>query len=502
MISAQKRKAIYTLHLEGMGVRKISRNLNVSVNSVRKIISEQGELPDKTRKDKIEPGHELVEALYKKCDGYVQRVHELLEEQNISIGYSTLTRLIRDMGIGRSVSERCERRPDKPGAEMQHDTSEYYVRFGEKPYKTKVIASLIYMRYSKVRYIKFYRTFNRFTMKCFFHESLTYWDYCAPVCIIDNTNLARHYGSGKNAVIASEMISFSKEYGFKFECHQIDHPNRKAGNERGFYTTETNFFPGRTFESLEDMNSQAFEWATEILYNRPLTKSRIIPSVAFDFEKSFLSKLPAYVKAPYLVLERQTDQYGYVSFDGNFYWVPGVSRNKLTVLQCCNHIVIYHMKKKLAEYRLPPFGVKNEKFSPPGEPKPKYQPHSRKKATNSEEKTLRGLSGSVSEYLDYALPVKGKGKTRHTFIRKLYTLHIRVSTSLFEKALIRAMTYRITSIDTIENILTLLMRESDYENLPVRIDWEFKNRPAFTEGRYTGDTDLTRYNKYMEESDE
>ena len=131
--------------------------------------------------------YELVEALYKKCDGYVQRVHELLEEQNITIGYSTLTRFIRDMGIGRPVSERCDKRPDTPGKEMQHDTSVHYVRFGEDRKKTKVISSLLYLRYSKVRYIKFYRTFNRFAMKCFFHEALTYWGYCAPLCIIDNT---------------------------------------------------------------------------------------------------------------------------------------------------------------------------------------------------------------------------------------------------------------------------------------------------------------------------
>ena len=32
------------------------------------------------------------------------------------------------------------------------------------------------------------------------------------------------------------MINFGKQYGFEFVCHEINHCNRKAGNERSFYT--------------------------------------------------------------------------------------------------------------------------------------------------------------------------------------------------------------------------------------------------------------------------
>lgn len=79
-------------------------------------------------------------------------------------------------------------------------------------------------------------------MKCFLHEALVYWGYAAGTCIIDNTNLARLRGTGKNAVIVPEMERFARQYRFKFVCHEKGHANRKAGNERGFYTVETNFF--------------------------------------------------------------------------------------------------------------------------------------------------------------------------------------------------------------------------------------------------------------------
>jgi hypothetical protein len=93
--------------------------------------------------------------------------------------------------------------------------------------RTRLIASLIYLRYSKRRYLKFYRVFNRFVMKCFLHEALMFWEHAAAQCIIDNTNLARLRGVGKHAVIVPEMREFAKRYGFQFVCHELDHPNRK-----------------------------------------------------------------------------------------------------------------------------------------------------------------------------------------------------------------------------------------------------------------------------------
>jgi len=119
MIGPDKRKAIYLLHEEGMGIRKIARQLNVSKNSVRTIIGQKGEILNSTRKDKIDIDPQLLRRLYLECDGWVQRVHEkLTEEHDIQVGYSTLTRQIRSLDLGEKNS-RCEQVPDQPGAEMR-----------------------------------------------------------------------------------------------------------------------------------------------------------------------------------------------------------------------------------------------------------------------------------------------------------------------------------------------------------------------------------------------
>jgi hypothetical protein len=162
--------------------------MNISTTTVMSIIDQGGEMPQTIRKDKIDIDAELVRRLYKQCDGRVQRIHEkLTEEVGINIGYSTLSKMIRELGFGKSGNQRCHRVADEPGAEMQHDTSPYRIKFKDK--QVLVQGSLLYFRYCKIRYLKFYRSFDRFKMKCFFHQALTFWGYAAQICIIDNTNL-------------------------------------------------------------------------------------------------------------------------------------------------------------------------------------------------------------------------------------------------------------------------------------------------------------------------
>lgn len=489
MIDPEKRKTIFSLHKEGMKIREISLHLKVSRNTVRAVIKQEGKIPNLPRKDKIEIDPDLLRELYLKCNGWVERIYEkLAEEEKIQIGYSTLTRIIRELGLGQPVQQRCDRVPDEPGAEMQHDTSTYTLKIGDK--QVRVEGSLIYLRYSKKRYLKFYRGFNRFKMKCFFHEALTHFGYTALVCIIDNTNLARLRGTGKNAVINPEMEQFAKQFGFRFICHEVDHANRKAGNERSFWTVETNFFPGRNFESLENLNHQAFDWATIRMVNRPVSKTGLIPAKAFEYEQSYLIKLP-YVSPPYLLHKRGTDQYGYASFDGNYYWVPGTKRDDVTILQYSNSLKIYRQRELLTEYQLPPDGVKNQLIRPEGMPRSKYQPSNRRKPTMEEEQRLRKTAAEVDAYLNFAL--KPKGAKKHQFIRELFALYQKLALPLFIATIQRALKYRITEMETIERMAILQMTSCDYEIPCVDIDNQFKDRESYQEGRLSGEVDLSIY---------
>ncbi len=116
MIGPDVRNAIYQLHQAGMSLREISRRLHVSRNAVQKIVKQQGKFARPERSDKKQIDAELLERLYRECDGWMQRIHEkLVEEEGIQIGYSTLTRMLRELGLSRNQPTRCDRVPDHRG---------------------------------------------------------------------------------------------------------------------------------------------------------------------------------------------------------------------------------------------------------------------------------------------------------------------------------------------------------------------------------------------------
>jgi len=138
MLPQDTRTAINSLHKEGMSIREISRCLKVNRKTVKNIIAQDGIIPILTRTDKIVINEELLRSLHQKCNGYIQRVHEILtEEHKIEIAYSTLCAKIAELGLSKPQKQRCDRVGDEPGSELQHDTSEYTIEIGGK--KTKVI---------------------------------------------------------------------------------------------------------------------------------------------------------------------------------------------------------------------------------------------------------------------------------------------------------------------------------------------------------------------------
>jgi transposase len=489
MINVDKRKAVFLLHQEGVPIRQISRQLRLSRQAVRRIIAQSGQMPASNRRPSLILDPELLRQLYQECNGYAQRMMEKLrEEHGMAVKYSTLTRHLRDLGIGAPMSQRCERVPDEPGAEMQHDTSPFTLRVGSE--RLRLQASLLYLRYSKRRYLQFYPVFDRFHLKCFLHLALLHWGYAPRICVIDNTNLARWRGLGANAVIVPEMAAFTKTYGFRFLCHAPGHPDRKAGEERSFLTVETNFIPGRTFQSLEDLNRQALEWYTVRMEQRPQGKAGLIPAQAFEHERSFLTQLPRHLPAPYLLLDRTVDEYGYVAVEGNYYEVPGCGRGKIQVRRYLHHLVLCQDRRTLIEYALPAWGRKNQPFHAPGQP-PRYLPRNRKLSSQEEEKRLRALDPVIGAYVDFILGTPGL--LRHQFLRRLWAFHQRWSTTLFLRTIERAHRYHITSLETLERIALLQLDETALPE-PV-VDPDLEKRPAYQEGSLTETPDLSRYDE-------
>ena len=504
MIEPQKRQAIIALNKAGRRDSEIANILGVDVKTVKRIIKE-GAAPQKNfRSDKIIIDEMLLKTLYKNTSGYTTRIHEVLtEEHNITVSYPTLVKRIKELGLGKKSSRRSYQEPDTPGSEMQHDTSPYKIVIGGK--KTDVVCSSIYMRYSKIVYIKFYRSFDRFAMKCFFDEALRFWGYCAQKVIIDNTHLAIWYGTGPRAVFTVEMVNFAKHYGFRWVAHEIKHSNRKAGVESFFWHIETNFFPGRNFSSMEDLNRKAFGWATEKIAQKPKSKTHLIPIETFEYEKPYLLKLPAYIPEPYRQHVRVVDQYGYAALRTNYYWVPEYSPDtkekikQVKIIEYASRIIIYRFPRllELVRYELPADGVRNERFAPRGVSL-RYKPNNRKRDSQNEEKVLRGMGPQAHNYLDFIISKQCKLAQKHYFIRRLYGLSRKMAPELFLKAMARALEHHVYNIESIAKIATKLMfSDGNTQHMGnIRFDDNYKNRDAYLKGRFCDEHTLDNLNLF------
>jgi hypothetical protein len=247
------------------------------------------------------------------------------------------------------------------------------------------------------------------------------------------------------------------------------------------------------------MNEQAFSWATERYTHRPQSKTRLIPIELFEKEKPFLAKMPSYVHPPYLYHKRDIDQYGYIAFNGNFYWVPGKLRGKADIVEYASHIEIYQKKERLKKYDLPDWAVKNKKIIPEGINTNPYEPNNLKKGCIEEEKFLCSINHTCCDYLDFVKSNQSDIKLRPKFIRDLYNLSKKMTRALFLECIERALKYQITKIAAIENIAGQLVKNDLYELPEPSINNDYENREEFQKGRFSTEADPETYKKLMDE---
>jgi len=337
-------------------------------------------------------------------------------------------------------------------------------------------------------------------MKCFLHEALTYFGGCAQVCIIDNTNLTRLIGSGYNAIIHHEMESFSRRYGFEFQCHEIKHSDRKAGNERCFWTVETNFLPGRTFRNLDDLNAQALQWATVRMPTRPNHKTRLIPAETFEFERGQLVSFAPDLPEPTQSYNRVIDPYGFVHVDANEYWVPGKDRGTVNIIEHPSRIEIFRERELLIQYPKAPADVKYKKYTPEGvDLKPTRIQRQHPAAIDEAE--LRKIGASVGVYLDFILK-DARGIRAHNLIRLIHGLSRRISASLFIQTMERSHRYSITDFSVIENIASMLLAESGLTLPRQEVDPDLQKRPAFMAGEVSPAPNLDAYDWALKDEEQ
>ena len=319
MLDEDQRRAILWMLRQGHGVREVARAIRVSRNTVRRVRREgTAAAPWWLRPEQLEPHRARIEALVKGCRGNLVRVHEELESEGVAIGYSTLTAFCRRHALVKPPPARAGHYHFAPGEEMQHDTSPHDVVIGGR--RRRLQCASVVLGYSRQLYAQAYPTFNRFYAKAFLTQAFTRFGGAAQRCVVDNTSVVIAAGTGANARIAPEMEAFAARFGFHFVAHAVGHANRSARVERPFAYIERNFYPGRQFQDLADLNRQLAAWCDQVA-GRTIRALQQTPAQRFEVERRELVPLPVYVPETYALHSRVVDVEGLVHLHTNRYSV-------------------------------------------------------------------------------------------------------------------------------------------------------------------------------------
>jgi transposase len=349
MLDEDTRRAILRLSREGHGVRTIARTLRVSRHTVRRVRASGSALvPALARPETLEPHAERIQQLFTRCAGNLVRVQEELAGEGVHTAYSTLTAFCRRHGLGQRPKVRAGRYHFVPGEEMQHDTSPHDIVIGGRRRRMQC-ASLV-LCFSRQLHAQVYPTFNRFYAKSFLTRALTTFGGAAGRCMVDNTSVVVAAGTGKHARIAPEMEAFGERFGFHFAAHAVGHANRSARVERPFAYIERNFYPGRTFADLSDLNRQLAAWCEKVA-QRTIRVLQDTPAARFEIERPQLQPLPLYVPEVYALHTRVADVEGLVHLHTNRYSVDeALIGRRVQVRETLEQVRIFVGPRSVAEH--------------------------------------------------------------------------------------------------------------------------------------------------------
>lgn len=447
MLNLDTRSAILLLDSRGLGQRAIADALGISRNTVRKVLeSGEAEVPGIERDELLAPHIDRIRELHRACKGNCIRVAEELRKEGVSVAYSTLTGFCRRHQIGVKPKPRSGRYEFGPGQEMQHDTSPHVVEVGGRR-RTLQCASVV-LCYSRKKYVQCYPRWSRFLAKVFLTEAFRYFDGTAADCMLDNSNVIVLRGTGANAVMVPEMIAFGDRFNVTFKAHEKGDANRSARVERPFHHVENNFYPGREFTDLADLNAQLRIWCDDknAEWTRWLHAS---PNELFAAELSSLQPLPDFVPDVYELHQRRVDTEGFVSLHTNRYSMPESVpiEIRVTVHEYHERLRVFDGHKLIVEHVKAEHGARQRVRLPEHRSRRRRPPA----PPTHEETVLRAVAPELSALVD-ALRKRHGGQAARA-VRRLYRIYLDYPTEPVVAAVGTALEFGLLDLTRIERMV-------------------------------------------------
>ncbi|MBW2122237.1 MAG: IS21 family transposase [Deltaproteobacteria bacterium] len=158
---------------------------------------------------------------------------------------------------------------------------------------------------------------------------------------------------GGDLVFHPALMALANHYGFRPRVCRPYRAKTKGKVERPIGYIRRDFFLGRTFGNLEDLNDQFRCWLSECANSRRHGTTGLIPAEELIKERRSLRALPQGSFDRLIVEERRTSRDGFISFGGNLYSVPDTTKSRRMELRVyLEHLEIREKDQVVAIHRL------------------------------------------------------------------------------------------------------------------------------------------------------
>lgn len=292
--------------LEGMGwsIRKISRELHISRERVRRIVASNSEKRDTTgdlpirqktdRVSKLDPYKSYIGDLLERYPDITgQRVIEHLQEKGFDGGRT----IVRDyLKAIREVGSKTPVRMVEtlPGQRAAHDWSDYNIQFTSKEpgELTKVTFFSYILGYSRRQYVSVVEDKKQATLLRELIAAFIYMDGVPKEIKSDNQKACVDRWEPGNPIYNRKYLEFATWYRFSPQTITPRNPVENSKVERPFYYLEKNFLNARKFKDIEDLKCQLQQWLNEVNDTRIHGTTKQRPIDLYTEEHPYLQALP------------------------------------------------------------------------------------------------------------------------------------------------------------------------------------------------------------------
>jgi len=360
MVQLGELMMILELHRQGLSVTAIARRTGRDPKTVRKYIERGIEAPvyrprSVGRSSKLAPFMEFLrERVVAFPDLSAARLTREVRELGYAGAYTAVKRFlaaIRPDNEPRPYEVRFE---TPPGLQAQVDFARFVVDFTDDPGTSRVVwlFSLVlgHSRFLFARYVvhQDLQTLLRCHIEVF--EALG----GVPIEILYDRMKTAVTGEDNHGHIVynRSLLALARHYRFQPRACRPYRAKTKGKVERPFSYIRQDFFLGRRFRNLDDLNIQLVDWLNSVANIRVHGTTQRVVAEAFAAEQPELQTLPPHRFDAVLKLERRVSHDGFVAIGGNFYSVPDRTRRVVEIQQLPDLIRILDHGTVVAEHPL------------------------------------------------------------------------------------------------------------------------------------------------------